>query len=283
MAHHTTLPRLLEPTAIDNALALVKKFGSIDAIPPLEVMKLNRADALAVEWYEHHGKDMIDNFLFEKRGFVLTRTVVGTLSVEAQQVLAWEKAKPKKQYRKLTFEQYVGELRNTPFLIMNFPPELRCLIWAQHMLRNDVPINISDVTHDKQRLSRNASAMLNHEIRAESFAIAWQKTRIVFRVPNGPQARTVAHLDKLVKWLDARGDEVVNNISEITICCSTKLPRTGWTRRPVLYFDELREHTKNIRQTYGFRWGGVVEGVDRAKGVCGHVCDDKRGHVVLMR
>ncbi|OQO13699.1 hypothetical protein B0A48_01928 [Cryoendolithus antarcticus] len=195
MAHHTTLPKLLEPTAIDNCRALVKKFGSIDAIPPLGVMKLNRADALAVEWYEHHGKDMIDNFLFEKRGFVLTRTVAGTLSVEAQQVLAWEKAKPKKQYRKLTFEQYLGELRNT----------------------HDVPIVISDVTHDKQRLSRNASAMLNHEIRAESFAIAWQKTRIVFRVPNGPEARTVAHLDKLVKWLDARGDEVVNNISEITI------------------------------------------------------------------
>ncbi|KAK6437113.1 hypothetical protein LTR95_006692 [Oleoguttula sp. CCFEE 5521] len=286
MAHHTTLPELLEPTAIDNALALVKKFGSIDAIPLPEVMKLNRADALALEWYERHGKSTIDRFLFEHRGLELTKTIVGKLSVEAQLVLAWGKAKPKKQYFDLTFEQYVKEKQTLHDHGSPIRAPLHGLgaTHASHGLTvvplDDIPIDITDVLHDQRRLSRNAPTMLNRETRAESFEFAWPEELYVFRVPNGPDARTVSLLDPLARWLNQRGPEVVAEISALVICCSTKPPRGRWAHGQLLHFGELEVATRAIRQRHGFQWGGEV---DITVGKLGHLCDDTRGHVALLK
>ncbi|OQN97956.1 hypothetical protein B0A48_16261 [Cryoendolithus antarcticus] len=258
---------IVDLVALDDALQLISKYSTVDAIPSIEAMEYDLTVFHALQWYRFHGRKEVDDFLYKSRGRVLTEDIVVTLPVGEQQVLAWEKAKPKMQSRDLSARAYRQEIKNKPFRLMDLPAELRNRIYRYFFKNGDKShIDIHRKAHDKRHYTSIRSRLnltyVSKQLRAETRLMFWHASSFHFAINNASSTHVIAGVHTLNNFMGRLSPDCEGLIQSIVLSYDNSVQQPRAPRRRAVHVarrmgrDDLFNATIGFTAIWRFDWDG---------------------------
>ncbi|KAK6411512.1 hypothetical protein LTR95_018079, partial [Oleoguttula sp. CCFEE 5521] len=232
----STKTTVVDLLALDDALQLISKYGTVYAIPSTEAMEYDLIVFHTLQWYRFHGRKVVEDFLYKWRGRVLTKGIVATLSVGEQMVLQWELAKPKKQHRDLSARAYKQEIKNKPFRLMDLPAELRNRIYRYFFKNGDKShIDIHRKAHDKRHYTSIRSRLdltyVSKQLRAETRLMFWHASSFHFAINNASSTHVIAGVHTLNKLMGRLSPDCEGLIQSIVLSYDDSVQQPRAPRR----------------------------------------------------